>query len=85
MSKTSDMLAQRLKEVEGELDSKRKALEKAQADLRGHAAVDAKRLELVAKVQEAKQPVISLTEEQGELARSISRLVGGTNHAPIPG
>ena len=85
MSKTQDTMAQRLKEVDRELDAKRKDLEKLQQQLLGHSAADNKRLELVAKVQAAKAPVIELTVEQGELARAVSRMAGGTSHSPQPG
>jgi hypothetical protein len=78
---TAALLKKRLDEVGAEKARREKALASLQDKLRA----DPYDAELRAKVQRAKEPLIALSDEHGELARAVSAASGGKSFSPLPG
>lgn len=70
----------RLKKVEAEIAKQERALAAMQDKLRA----DPMDADLRARVQDAKRPLIALTDERGFLARAITMEAGGTSYSPLP-
>jgi hypothetical protein len=85
MAKTPDKLAARLDAVVAEREKPSALLWKAQDKLRGIDRQDAAYADEVAVVNELKAEIGRISIEHAELARAVSLVSGGTNHAPPAG
>jgi predicted nucleic acid-binding Zn-ribbon protein len=85
MAKTPDKLAARLDAVVAEREKAERALMDAQDKLRGIDRQDVAYADEVAKVNELKAEIGRISTDHAELARAVSLVSGGTNHAPPAG
>jgi len=76
---TADLLRARLKEVAADKDKQEASLEKAKEAFRA-APDESKR----GKLNEIKAATAKICDEYADLARAVSAMSGGTNHAPAP-
>jgi septal ring factor EnvC (AmiA/AmiB activator) len=81
MTKTVDLAKARFKEVEKEIAAQEKVLAKVQDKLRVmpyRSTPEAQKL--IKDIQAAKEPLIELANERGDLARMVASASGGKNY-----